>query len=223
MPTLNRRRDNNQPNRQGKNNRAFYQSHRWHEYSRQYRKKHPLCVQCLKEGKTKQSQCVDHIVRMEEGGDMWDATNHQALCLSCHGIKSKKEREGDKQGKQLAYINIIYGPPCSGKNTYIDTHKRITDIVIDVDDYHQDKHSYRTNEQARVAFKQRDRALQALLPKRVTIWIPTTTLKGMLSEVTHNIIIIDKTQDECLQYLYNSNRKDKDFNEEIINQWFGRR
>lgn len=91
MPTLNRRRED-QPKRQGKNNRAFYQSHRWHEYSRQYRKKNRLCVICLKEGKTVLSQCVDHILPIEEGGDMWNPSNHQALCTHHHSIKTKEER-----------------------------------------------------------------------------------------------------------------------------------
>ena len=95
MPTLNRRRDDNTPtsHRQGKNNRTFYQSHRWHEYSRQYRKKHPLCVQCLKEGKTVRSAAVDHILPIEQGGDMWNPANHQALCIKHHSIKTKEERK----------------------------------------------------------------------------------------------------------------------------------
>lgn len=93
MPTLNRRKDNNQPKKQGKNNRAFYQSHRWHEYSRQYRKKHPLCAECLREGKTTRAACVDHIISIENGGDKWNPANHQGLCNSHHGIKTKKERK----------------------------------------------------------------------------------------------------------------------------------
>jgi 5-methylcytosine-specific restriction protein A len=92
MPTLKRRTENS-THRQGKSNRAFYQSHRWHEYSRQYRKKHRLCVKCLEQGKTVLSECVDHILRIEEGGDMWNPDNHQALCTSCHSIKTKEERK----------------------------------------------------------------------------------------------------------------------------------
>jgi 5-methylcytosine-specific restriction protein A len=93
MPTLNRRKEERPTNhKQGKNNRAFYQSHRWHEYSRQYRKKNRLCVLCEAQGKTTLSQCVDHILSIEKGGDMWNPSNHQALCTSCHSKKTKEER-----------------------------------------------------------------------------------------------------------------------------------
>lgn len=92
MPTLKRRTETN-THRQGKNNRAFYQSSRWHEYSRQYRKKHRLCVMCLEKGKTVLSECVDHIIPITNGGDMWDSINHQALCKSCHSIKTKEEKK----------------------------------------------------------------------------------------------------------------------------------
>jgi 5-methylcytosine-specific restriction protein A len=92
MAILNRRIEP-KINRQGKNNRVFYNSHRWHEYSRQYRKKNRLCITCLDKGLTVLSQCVDHIVRIEEGGDMWNPNNHQALCTACHSIKTKQERK----------------------------------------------------------------------------------------------------------------------------------
>lgn len=94
MPTLNRRRDNNlSSHRAGQNNRAFYQSGRWKTYSMQYRKRHRLCMECLKHGKTVLSQCVDHIVSIENNGDKWDEANHQALCHSCHSKKTKEERK----------------------------------------------------------------------------------------------------------------------------------
>lgn len=92
MPTLNRRKEISAP-RQGRNNRAFYQSYHWHEYSRQYRKNHRLCVMCLEEGISKISECVDHIIPMEQGGDPWNPDNHQALCISHHNQKTKTERK----------------------------------------------------------------------------------------------------------------------------------
>lgn len=98
MPTLNRRstkQDHKTLNRH-KANRDVYNSHRWHEYSRQYRKKHRLCVECLRENKTTISECVDHIIPIEQGGDIWNPSNHQALCNHHHSIKTREEQKEEK-------------------------------------------------------------------------------------------------------------------------------
>lgn len=90
MATLNRRFEPKQPRRDPF--RAVYQSERWHRYSRQYRKANPLCKHCLKEGKTAPAECVDHIVPLMLGGDIWNPTNHQGLCNHHHAIKTKAEQ-----------------------------------------------------------------------------------------------------------------------------------
>lgn len=90
MPSLNRRNEP-QPKRQGGNNRKIYQSARWHRTSKQHRKANPLCVMCLKEGITKLAEELDHIVPIEEGGAIWDTTNHQGLCKSHHSKKTYLE------------------------------------------------------------------------------------------------------------------------------------
>jgi 5-methylcytosine-specific restriction endonuclease McrA len=92
MPTLQRRKDSPPPRRH-KPNKAFYQSSRWHKYSISYRKKHPLCVLCLAEGKTTRSQEVDHIIPIQEGGEEWNPDNHQALCKTHHSQKTAKENK----------------------------------------------------------------------------------------------------------------------------------
>jgi len=96
MPTLNRRTDP-RPIKQGRNNRAFYQSSRWHTLSRMYRKANPLCVQCKKEGRLRQAQEVDHIVPIQQGGDRWDINNLQSLCKHHHSQKTINERRSSNQ------------------------------------------------------------------------------------------------------------------------------
>lgn len=78
--------------RNGTANREVYQSYRWQKYSRQYRKLHRLCVRCKANGKVVVSECVDHTIPIEEGGSIWDHSNHQALCLSCHSIKTHEDK-----------------------------------------------------------------------------------------------------------------------------------
>jgi len=68
-------------------------SARWAEYSRLFRIEHPLCVMCEAQGRVTASQHVDHIKPMSGPDDpqFWEPSNHQALCQSCHSIKTARE------------------------------------------------------------------------------------------------------------------------------------
>lgn len=68
---------------------------RWRKYRKWFLKRNPLCVECLKEGRTEPATVVDHVT--PHRGDMelfWDTSNHAALCLSHHNAKSARERKG---------------------------------------------------------------------------------------------------------------------------------
>jgi len=52
---------------------------------------------CLAEGKVTQGAIVDHIVEIQDGGDLTSPDNLQTLCRYHHNLKTsqeKKEREG---------------------------------------------------------------------------------------------------------------------------------
>lgn len=51
----------------------------------------PLCVECLKLGRTTPAVELDHIVPLHKGGAD-DETNVQGLCRPCHAAKSATER-----------------------------------------------------------------------------------------------------------------------------------
>jgi 5-methylcytosine-specific restriction protein A len=51
---------------------------------------------CLKEGKTVLSQCVDHIIPITQGGEIWNMDNMQALCNSHHSQKTKQEQQNKR-------------------------------------------------------------------------------------------------------------------------------
>ena len=52
---------------------------------------HPLCAECLKQGRTTLGAQLDHITPLHQGGT--DApTNWQTLCPDCHKRKSVTER-----------------------------------------------------------------------------------------------------------------------------------
>ena len=61
-----------------------------------YRSKHPLCVECLKQGKYTKAQVVDHIepIRTDKGWQKrWDENNFQSLCIACHNKKTEEDKK----------------------------------------------------------------------------------------------------------------------------------
>jgi 5-methylcytosine-specific restriction protein A len=66
---------------------------KWERASKLFLFDHPLCEECLRQGRIKAADCVDHII--PHGGDVelfWQLENWQALCSSCHGRKTRSER-----------------------------------------------------------------------------------------------------------------------------------
>ena len=68
-----------------------YNNRAWMVYRVWYLKRHRLCVECAKEGKTVVATEVDHIVPLSKGGDFWEPSNHCAMCKPCHSRKTAKE------------------------------------------------------------------------------------------------------------------------------------
>lgn len=63
----------------------------WQRASKDFLRKHPLCVECLKKGKLTAATDVDHIV--PHRGDrrlFWDTSNWQSLCGTCHKQKTAR-------------------------------------------------------------------------------------------------------------------------------------
>lgn len=69
----------------------LYYSRQWKQISMLYRKQHPLCEECERNGRITPADLVDHIIAVGEGGSMWSWDNLQSLCISCH---NKKHSEG---------------------------------------------------------------------------------------------------------------------------------
>lgn len=80
--------------RRGSSSQRGY-GYKWQQYSRAYRAKHPLCHLKLTDC-TGLSEAVDHIVPVNGAADplFWRADNHQAVCKSCHSVKTAREDGG---------------------------------------------------------------------------------------------------------------------------------
>lgn len=62
---------------------------RWRRARRAFLQAHPLCAECLRNGRYTAATVVDHII--PHRGDMnlfWDERNWQSLCRDCHDEKT---------------------------------------------------------------------------------------------------------------------------------------
>lgn len=68
---------------------------RWRRARRLFLIGHPLCAECLRDGRTTAATVVDH--KQPHQGDpalFWDESNWQALCSRCHNRKTATEDGG---------------------------------------------------------------------------------------------------------------------------------
>lgn len=70
--------------------------YRWRKYTQAYKRKHPLCRECLAEGLLTPAVHVDHIQAVSGPEDrlFWLSSNHQPLCHSHHSRKTVREDRG---------------------------------------------------------------------------------------------------------------------------------
>jgi len=93
---------NCQPGQGSRVSNRFYQTWTWRKISERFRKNNPLCVQCLKEGRTVPATVTDHIIPINpvdpydtQDGKYphpLDVSNFQPLCTRCHNRKRQTEK-----------------------------------------------------------------------------------------------------------------------------------
>lgn len=74
--------------------RATSDPHRlalWQKVRASYIAAHPLCASCLKQGKEKFADVVDHIIPLPQG-ELLDESNLQSFCHACHNAKTRLQR-----------------------------------------------------------------------------------------------------------------------------------
>lgn len=69
---------------------------RWRRARKRFLAEHPLCCQCLANGRSVVATDVDHIQAVAGPLDplFWDSSNWQALCHGCHSRKTVAEDGG---------------------------------------------------------------------------------------------------------------------------------
>jgi 5-methylcytosine-specific restriction enzyme A len=93
---------------------------RWRRYREAFLKRHPLCSECQRQGRTTAARVVDHI-RPHKGDQalFWDPKNHQSLCdytspWNCHGRKTALEDGGFGRPVRASQASAAPPPPGRG-------------------------------------------------------------------------------------------------------------
>lgn len=73
---------------------------RWRRIRATYIAQHPLCEDCLAQGKTTPVQEVHHILPLEHGGSH-DFSNLRSLCKPCHSRQSALDGDRWRQAPQV--------------------------------------------------------------------------------------------------------------------------
>ena len=79
--------------------KRIYQSARWRRLRDVQIQREPFCRDCLKYDVVTPAKIADHIVEIEDGGDVWNIDNLQSLCFSCHNAKTARKAKERRQNK----------------------------------------------------------------------------------------------------------------------------
>lgn len=197
------------------------------------------CEVCNVKGITpiKAADEVHHIIKVSEGSNAthYDLDNLICVCKRCHRkIEGKNKQELieylevlDNAKKLNAKLYIVYGPPCSGKTTYVMENKSDEDIVIDLDYIksaltYKDIHEGLSKDHIDYLFKIRRYMLEN--PKKNSItWLITTKkeyeFKDNYIEVKEINLI--KSKNEIYKMIdKDDSRVDKEEWKKLVDNWF---
>lgn len=62
---------------------------RWRAARKRFLRRHPLCAECMRQGKLTPATVVDHVIPHRGNQELfWDENNWQPLCKGCHDRKT---------------------------------------------------------------------------------------------------------------------------------------
>ncbi len=107
-----------------------YTSKAWRAIRKRQLDAEPLCRQCQQDGKRAEATEVDHILPRSRGGSD-DESNLQSLCKSCHSRKTAEDSIAVEDKPRTVEVELVCGPPGSGREEYVLDHLTDGDLVID--------------------------------------------------------------------------------------------
>jgi hypothetical protein len=103
-----------------------YQSSKWFNFSKEFKKANPLCAECQRYGKLKFGMVSDHIVGIKNGGSVYDKRNLQNLCKK----HDQQKRYRESNGQIISGYELSNGliPSYSVENILPISSNKITDL-----------------------------------------------------------------------------------------------
>lgn len=222
-----------------KNTKAFYDSWQWKDFRRDLIIERTTedglrCEKCNKQI-LNETIILHHIVELtnENVNDYNISLNPEVIeisCLDCHNKEHNRFGYKKKRG-----IYIVYGPPFSGKTSYVLNNKSNLDLVIDLDRiYEAITMLERYNKPSALRFNVfdiRDTLIDNILTRRgnfESAWIiggyaNKVERERLAKKLGAELIYIDTTKEECLNRLKvcEDFRKEKEKEwEKYILEWF---
>jgi len=223
----------------------FYKTTKWERKRKAIlRRDGYMCRECRRYGRTTPANTVHHIVPLEDRPDLaLDDRNLISLCEECHNGMHDRHT-GRLTTKGLAWVNrmglgarvvLVWGPPASGKTTYVREHMRDGDMVVDLDRIKEAismRHrSEVSDELLPVALSIREHIYGLIerreIPLGTTVWV----IAGLADMAERDEVIrrlkpdrmvqMETPKDECIRRaLADPERPDKARQVQIILRWF---
>lgn len=96
-----------------------YNTGRWQKLRLKVLGLSPVCVSCEATGFANIATVVDHVVPISDNGPVWDIDNLQALCVSCHSLKTSRGKEagGSRTTKPVGGCDV-HGMPLDRRHRW---------------------------------------------------------------------------------------------------------
>lgn len=220
---------------------AFYKSHKWEGFIEALRIERAnaegvvLCEHCG-QPIIKKYDCIGHHIQELTDENVNDVMvslnpdNIQLVHFKCHNEIHKRF---GYQVKEVQKVYIVYGPPCSGKSSFVSEVAEHGDIILDIDKLwfaiRADKcNQYeKPNELKQNVFALRDALIDMIRVRRgrwnnayIVGGYPLQGERERLAEIVNadKLIFIDTPKDVCLLRAESKNAEWKDF----VEIWFER-